>query len=1611
MVFVADDLAAWLIFVLAEGGRKKLTSLIFGDDPERALRPTATAAVQLAAEELCLGDVARGEELAIMVGPLFKTPAPRAPLGEQATMLEALQAAIDEQLKVLDDPGLAATVKSLTGMRDVSATIVAQKLSGHLVTEIMARGFRGGPLAPLANQLNHDRTYLQGLRIEGNLAEVLKRLNAIDAMGSLPDVQRFDELLAEPMVGREWLMAEIEGFCHKNDRGYFLIEGDAGMGKTTFAAWLAKEKQCPAHFAQLDPDAGITTVAARNIGAKLIADWDLIPQADDGSWRKETGSAQWLQDVLKAAARRRDDTSPEKAIMVVADALDAIAEEPGGHLPFGLPDRLPRGVYVVATVRTGGLRHDPREYGPAVWLSLNRAHDENMADLRQYLSQAVHERSLADAIANAGMTTSRFIELLLDRSLGLWIYVRYVLEEIRQGSGRASQLPELPRGLKAYYRNNLGRLCDDGPDNALYMQLLTTLVAAAEYIDAPTLADFAGIADHQRVEYALYHGLRPYCSDRRAPGEIRRQFKIRHPSLSEYVTGSLRGVPGDAEDAREADTQADVLSERLAVACHDAHARIADHYLTAWGGLRRGLPTLEAAPKEQGEINGGYPLRRLAWHLLQADREADLHLLLACGQQGRNTWFAAHDAVGDVDGYLRDVGLARGASERMGLQLRYALIEASIASLSVTLPSVLIGELVARGLWKASYALSLIEPMADEERQAQALARIAPSLPIEFRAQALSLAIRCREEKNRAAALEAVIPLLSGDLLDLAAEAVFSRQHSPELSQAPMELNPDLYLSAMVSTIAKLPRERLSQLIQRHPRLYNQITYVRASYSLFVADDRLKGARNALRIAGEVNNLYQRGLLVAALVRYFPSDAYDDVFAVLETTHYLDAPMIALAEHAPAAFLGDVLQFAEGKWSPKPEFFQKAAPRLDAAQVPVALRLCKAVRRDDERAEAFAALVPLLNTDQARELLAPDQSHPFWPVITEALDLYNEDARLAAQSMLLDRLPPGEAHDRVSEQIIPDISTGLGYRYQLPLFGRHLPDGLRSEALGYLYEGLQWPGDAPEQHAALLPRFMPLSEDEVAEAFNRAQANSWSEARLVVADALAHGLPDQLLLDAVTWVKAFPLERECFAALAALGRLQPGDKQDQTVQRGLAMAAGISHVRSKAGAVAALAPVLTRRGWATIAFVILWSLDPFWGVRAMEEMADVLPTELLQAVPGKIQGLISPDPALDIPRILERLIANGHATVIDSLLPGQEGSWRPARWDEPLSRLAPLLSPSQARRLWGTWDRTRSGPHDAKALAVLVARLPMDERATAAEEILAAYIPRPRWDTDDAQVLGRLARAVSTERLTQTIREMLGSGRGIPFRVLEELVPGLPETLIEEALQYALSADEDWSCLALAKLAPRLSGALLDHAIARVVEMKDPRWKAAALTSLARQIPYESVNRETVLAMAVEAASSWPPQSRQEGVMADLIPQLSDRLRARAVTAAADEVCWDLRSCQRSSGGEFDRLQAVLAVLRGPELGQLYAQLGKEVRTPRVRARAQAAVMKHADGQYAAGFMADDPPLHRDWPGDFDRAGLMDLIAGAAWWMDRKSHGTDFDEIAEAILDVARWWP
>lgn len=242
MVFVADDLAAWLIGRLADEGLKRLTTLVLGPEQERALRPAATAAVQLTARDLRPASDEQAAKLAQAISQRFRKPMPVTFLAGQSTLLEALRAGIGEQLAGLADADPVSTGKYAAELRGVSAGLLTQRLTDHLVQEIILRGSRGGPLAPLANQLSHDRTYLQGKRLEGKVSQLdsdlrdtlarldsARRMVAPVALAQLPAAAR--------LTGRDAELAELAELLDPAGTGPTVsaLAGLPGVGKTTLA--------------------------------------------------------------------------------------------------------------------------------------------------------------------------------------------------------------------------------------------------------------------------------------------------------------------------------------------------------------------------------------------------------------------------------------------------------------------------------------------------------------------------------------------------------------------------------------------------------------------------------------------------------------------------------------------------------------------------------------------------------------------------------------------------------------------------------------------------------------------------------------------------------------------------------------------------------------------------------------------------------------------------------------------------------------------------------------------------------------------------------------------------------------------------------------------------------------------------------------------------------------------------------------------------------------------------------------------------------------------------------------------------------------------------------
>jgi hypothetical protein len=245
VVFVADDLASWLTGLLADAGRKKLVALVLGTDQERALRGAAAAAVRLTAEELRPGDDEQTEHVALVISQVFGEPVPDAPLTGHETVVEAMQAGIAGQLAVLDDAWLTGTRQSSVDVLGVPGTVLAESLTGHLLREIVTRGARGGPLFPLASQLNHDMTRSDSKQLKGMVGEALEALARLEGARTAHLAEPFSDRLAtvfnvplrnRNFTGRRELLDRLRArLIGGTPEAVIALYGLGGVGKTQLA--------------------------------------------------------------------------------------------------------------------------------------------------------------------------------------------------------------------------------------------------------------------------------------------------------------------------------------------------------------------------------------------------------------------------------------------------------------------------------------------------------------------------------------------------------------------------------------------------------------------------------------------------------------------------------------------------------------------------------------------------------------------------------------------------------------------------------------------------------------------------------------------------------------------------------------------------------------------------------------------------------------------------------------------------------------------------------------------------------------------------------------------------------------------------------------------------------------------------------------------------------------------------------------------------------------------------------------------------------------------------------------------------------------------------------
>jgi hypothetical protein len=1240
----------------------------------------------------------------------------------------------------------------------------------------------------------------------------------------------FEEVQVERFVGREWLLGPVHRFLDKQDRGYVVIHGEAGLGKTMFAAWLAYHEDWVCHFTRRR-NGRLASTAMRNLAAQLIARYELGERfAPGGVLPEAAGSPGWFEQVLAAAAASARAAGGR--VVVVVDGLDE-AERVDGDLPLGLPGVLPRGVFFVVTCRTGtGLPALRRPWSEHTIRARDRA---NLTDLRQFVEAVADgDPAIRDLLTAAGLGREELVTRLLDRCGGVWVYLRYVLDELRGGLRTLADLDALPGDLAGYYTESLLPPDPDAGWAALRLPVLATPAAAAEPLPVGTLARFASVTDEAAVRALCRRRLRPFLATSTGPdGSLR--YAIYHISLRDFLAGAGVG-PGDLGGGQAAE---------LADATRRAHGRIAGLHLAAFGGLPD-LPLLAADPAVAGR-DDGYALRYLAHHLERAGREADLHTLLAAEtpglddasrsrnqahhleragraphpppalaagapDSGRNIWYAAHEAAGTAGDYLNDVHRARRlvaarvdddltagrAATGLGLELHYTVMAAAVTTLAASVPPALVARLVQAGRWDLQRGL-------DHARR----------LPDPFdRAGALIYLARCLADRP--------------DATGSTGAPIDRSSHSDRLTGWPGAVDLTEEIRAAVSAVA-------------HPGRRSSLLTLAME---LVPDLRAAMAADAIAAAGAIEDEDDRAAALGWLARLLPDTAIPDALGValdIEDPDERAAALVDLIHRLPLEVLPQFIDSSDQfEGYSRAVVLAELGRRLTGSDLDAAIAAARELPAPDDRAWTLAVLAGRLDhgrDDLAREAAAAARS---------AAEPHHRAWALAAVARRLS----GDERDQTATDAVRAARAAVGpdKPWALRIAAHALPDDDRSQVLREAFAAAV-ELDPEEQRARSLAQLVPFLVNIAADVLAAAATIEAEVDRAPVLEALAKHVPEADLKPILEAADALRSQPARALVLTALCWRLPDDLTDDL----LTSVTRIRDPEARSQAIGVMSEHLP--DWLLgDALGAVQSLHAEHGrALLLQGVADLMPpagraTLLHQAL--QTARRILPDfPRAQVLTDLAIRMEPSEPVLSEAAATAQVIGM-PYRRAIAVNRLIPLLAgPRREECLTTALADVRDRPwqeYRAWLLAELSQHVPDEDRAALLAEVVtnARRIERPEFRV--LALAGLAAHLPPAERTAllddcRTLARSLGPKAKLSYRLVAHGAALLPESVLRQGLTMALEVlregGDPAAPVAVGRIARLLPTALLNHILAAVQGFPDRRAAAKALGAVALHLP------------------------------------------------------------------------------------------------------------------------------------------------------------------------------
>jgi hypothetical protein len=331
----------------------------------------------------------------------------------------------------------------------------------------------------------------------------------------------------QDFTGRRFVFEAILEFLQKNRQGYFVLEADPGVGKSSIMAKLVLllKRRCVAHFNSQSQGIVRAEQFLENACTQLIRLYQLnYQQLPENATRDGNFLSRLLGEVSAKLGGKK--------LILVVDALDEveISLQGRGSNVLYLPDALPDNVYFIVSKQPKTLPLPNHQV-----FDLMQYSAESLADVKLYIDKRTsNSASIQSWINRQNLQRDQFVAAVAPKSQNNFMYLRFVLNDIDRDKYSDVTLNDLPRELEGYYRKHWTQMMGREDDPLLEMKVKIIYVIsnlAREAVSRGPIAKSVGEKD-LKVQQVLKEW-ESFLRQQQVSGEIR--YSIYHNSFREFL--------------------------------------------------------------------------------------------------------------------------------------------------------------------------------------------------------------------------------------------------------------------------------------------------------------------------------------------------------------------------------------------------------------------------------------------------------------------------------------------------------------------------------------------------------------------------------------------------------------------------------------------------------------------------------------------------------------------------------------------------------------------------------------------------------------------------------------------------------------------------------------------------------------------------------------------------------------------------------------------------------------------------------------------------------------------------------------------------------------------